>query len=123
MPYDVSIEERESHIRVVVSGDRIPGKEVEDGKRVWRRVAEICHETRTNKVLAFVRLSGRLPIMGSFEMAGSLDQIGWSRSFKLAIVEENEESRKGSLFTETVAVNRGYRVKVFANEESATTWL
>jgi hypothetical protein len=53
----------------------------------------------------------------------SEEEFGWSRRFKLAIVDVNEDSRKDNLFTETVAVNRGYNVKIFDNENDAKEWL
>jgi hypothetical protein len=70
-------------------------------------------------ILAIFKLSGRLPVMPAYEIASSPEEFGWSRKFKLAIVDVNNESRQDNLFAETVAVNRGYNVKIFDNEKDA----
>ena len=42
MPYKFSIENKESYIRVNVSGERIAGREPEDIISVWSAVADKC---------------------------------------------------------------------------------
>ena len=123
MPYDFSIEEEEDYIRVSVSGDRIKGKEVEDIFPVWSSVADKCRERNINKVLAVFQLTGSVPTMGSYNVVTKAEEFGWSRCFRLAIVDLNEVSRQNNLFTETVAVNRGYQVFIFDNEQHAKDWL
>ena len=123
MPYNVILREEQDHIRVEVSGDRNRGKEVDDAISVWSQVAQICHEKNVYRILAISKLTGRLPILAAFEIAKSPEEFGWSRSFKLAFVDLNEESRQVNLFAETVAVNRGYWIKVFDNELDAKVWM
>jgi hypothetical protein len=123
MPYDFSIEEEEDHIRVSVSGDRIRGREVKDIIPVWSSVADICRERKINRVLAVFQLTGSLPTMRSYDIVTKAKEFGWSRHFHLAIVDHNVVSRQNNLFTETVAVNRGYQVSIFDNEQHAKEWL
>ncbi len=52
-----------------------------------------------------------------------IDEFGWSKHFRLALVDLNEESLKNNLFSETAAVNRGLQVLAFDNEPEAKDWL
>ena len=123
MPYEFSIQETENYIRVEVSGQRTPGSEVEDSISVWSRVAEVCNAKQMDRVLGIFNLTGRLPARAAHAIAYDPAKYGWSKRFKLAIVESNEESRQDMFFVEDVAVSSGYRVRIFDNEQKAETWL
>lgn len=124
MPYTVTIQNELSHLRIDVSGERKFGKKGEDAISVWSQVAEVCREMDINRILAIFRLSGRASsTMGAFQIVESAKGFGWSEKYRLAIVDTNEESRKDNLFIETVAVNYGYTMKVFDNEQEAKEWL
>ena len=66
---------------------------------------------------------GQITVLDSVDVVTNSENFNWDKRFALALVETNIDSRKGNLFTETYAVNRGYRMKVFENEESALKWL
>ncbi len=123
MSYDLSIQDNQDYIKVVISGDRIPGQEVADISAVLVEVAEYCKEKNSNKVLGVINLSGRLPTMASLNIINTTDSFGWDRKFKFALYDMNDDSRKDNLFTETVATNRGFQLKVFDNEQDANKWL
>lgn len=123
LPYDVTIIDKDRYVRVEVAGVRTPGQEAEDGIAVWRQVAEHCRERRMSRILAVVDLSGRLPTLAAYKMGQSPESFGWRRNFKLAVVGANEPSHRDNLFTETVAVNRGYTVRIFDDEQPARDWL
>ena len=123
MSYNVTFKENVDHLRVGISGKRTPGNEVEDSLKAWSKVAEICRERNINHILAILKISGHLPDMASYNIGDLAEKYGWSRGFKLAVVTKDEYSRKVNLLSETVAVNRGFDVKVFDNEQDAKTWL
>lgn len=123
MPYDFSISVFGDYIRVEVSGDRIKGRELKDIAVVWSAVANKCRETDIRRVLAVLQLSGNVPTIQSYDIVMNAASFGWSKYFHLAIVDLNEVSRDQNLFTETVAVNRGYTIKIFDNEQDAGEWL
>ena len=123
MPYKVNIEDKKNYLRIEISGDRSPGQEATESKAFWSQVAELCSEKNVDKILTISTLTGRLPAMQAFEIAHSPQSFGWDWRLKVAFVDLNEESRQDNLFTETVAVNRGYRAKIFDNEEDAKAWL
>ena len=122
MPYKVNIEEKEDHIRVVISGEWTKGNEAEEVISAWSQVVEICHMKNINNILAIGKVTGLLSPIAAYNIAKYPGDHGWSRKFKLAVVALGE-SWKSNLFAETVADNRGYTLKVFDNEQDAKTWL
>jgi hypothetical protein len=123
MPYEVNIQEEKDYLRVEVSGERRPGHEVEDSVATWSHVAEICEEKKKDRVLGVFNVSGRLPTPAAYAIAFNPESFGWSRRLKLALVVVHEESRQDALFVEDVAVSSGYQIRIFDNEEKATSWL
>ena len=123
MPYKIKIQEKSDYLRIEISGDRSPGQEASEAIEFWSQVAKLCREKNIDNVLTISTLTGRLPTLQAFEIAQSPESFGWDWRFKVAFVDLNEESRQDNLFTETVAVNRGYRAKIFDNEDDAKTWL
>lgn len=123
MSYEAKIETFSDHIRAVVSGTRTPGTAVANADLVGQRLVELCQKTGIKKVLLVINLSGRLSATDAYDIVANSEQYGWSREFKLALVDLNAESLEDSFFTETVAVNRAYPMSVFDNEEEAKDWL
>lgn len=123
MPYRAEIQENPDYIRVEISGERRPGKEAEDFFDIWPPVADLCEKTRIQRILLVLRLAGRVPPTAAYEMVKSIADFGWPKSMRVAVVDLNEESRRDHLVTETIAFTRGYRLKIFADEEEARTWL
>lgn len=123
MAYQAEIQTHPDHIRVEVSGRRAPGRTVTDAYVIGRRIVEECRKAAIERVLLVSQLTGRIPALDAYEMVTGLEDVGWSRSTKLAFVNLHADSHEDSLFTETVAVNRAYFMKVFDNEEDAREWL
>ena len=123
MSLEISIQEFPDYLRVELSGARTSGREKEDAIDIWRQVIEACQTSGVNRILVISRVSGRIPTLDAYEVAGHPEKFGWSRDYKMALVDLDEESLQDNLFAETVAVNRGFDVKVFDNEKEAEIWL
>jgi len=123
MSYEVNIQEQQDHIRVEVSGERIPGHEEDDAIEVWSRVAKICAAQELDRILCIHRVTGRLPATAAHAIGFDPARFGWNRHLQLALVNLNEESRQDTLFLEDVAVSSGYQIRVFDNEEEARKWV
>lgn len=123
MSYETTVQAEKDYLRVEVSGIRVPGQEAEDGIAVWTRVADVCREHKVDKILAIINLEGHLPTSVSFKIANDPYEFGWEKRFRVAVVDVNYESRLVNYLTEAVAVNRGYDVRIFENEQSAMDWL
>ncbi len=122
MPYNVTIKEKEDHIRVEISGEWTIGNEAKEVISAWSQVVELCHTKNINNILAVGKVIGHLTPMAAYDMANFPDKHGWTRKLRLAVVALGE-SWRSNLFAETVADNRGYTIKVFDNEQDAKTWL
>jgi hypothetical protein len=123
MSYEVSIQEQEDYIRVEITGKRAPGSEVEDAVAVWSYVAEVCQAKEKDRILGIYDVTGRLPTRAAHAIAYDPARFGWSKRFKLALVNMHEESRQDVLFVEDVAVSSGYQVRIFDDEQEAEAWL
>jgi hypothetical protein len=123
MAYDYKIEDRQQYIRVEISGKRTPGNELEDIAPIWSEATQTCRERKINKLLAVLKLTGTMSIIASYNVVKFADRIGWSRELRVALVDLGGVPDRNNLFTETVAVNRGYQLKVFRDEQEALTWL
>jgi len=123
MPYSTTIESRDSYIFVHVSGQRQRGSEADDSLQIWKQVASLCREKNTRGLLTVLDIGGRLPASAAYQIVTTLESIGVPRQLVVALVDLNAESLQDNLFSETVALNRGYRVRVFGDEQEALQWL
>jgi hypothetical protein len=123
MAYSTSIQEYEDYIRIEVSGEWSPHHEADDAKAVWTHVIDVCRAKGFNRILSVWKVPGHLPVTAAYDIASAGETQGLGRCFRLAVVHLYEERLKDSLFVETVAANRGYKVKMFANEQEAKKWL
>jgi hypothetical protein len=123
MPYECVIQENQDHIRAEVSGAWTPGKELDDAIDVLAQAADICHKKGIYCILVMVDVPGRLPPLTGYDLVDKSKKFDWDRLFKLAVVYSHNERFIDALFLETVAVNRGYMVKMFKNEQEAKSWL
>ena len=123
MSLEINIREFKDYIRVDVSGTRTRGKEMEEALELMKRIVEVCRASGIYRVLSVSRVSGQIPTLDAYQIVRMPQKFGWDKNYKLAVVDMNEESRQVTLFTEDVAVNRGFNSKVFDNEEEAKKWL
>jgi len=123
MPYNFTIQEKQNYILLEVSGNRVRGKGVEHMVPIWTQTTDVCIAKGVYNILAILKLTGRVPVLDSYTIANNIEKLGLGKGFKVALFDTNEESRKDNKFTETVATNRGYLVKVFDNEQGALSWL
>ena len=118
--YKLAIEARGDHLYVRASGVRTRAT-------VTAMTLEIFDTAVTRsltKVLIDVReLEGRLGMLDSYLMVTEVFQkLRWKGVHKAAIVDEQASSFRG-WFLETVARNRGFNIRVFADQEEAREWL
>ena len=73
--------------------------------------------------LLVLNLSGPLSPMDAFDIVSTSEEIGSQRQFRVAMVDQNTESAEDTHFTEIVAGNRAFPVRVFDNEQDALDWL
>ncbi len=123
MSYDAEFETHDDYIRIYVTGSRRYGDAAVEAGEVGRRIVEYCRKANIYRVMTVLNLRGRLAAIDSFDIVTQSRDYGWDFKFKLALVDLNRDSAEDVKFTETVAVNRFYRVKAFSDEANALAWL
>lgn len=123
MPYDCVIQHKPDYLRVDVSGNWTKGKELEDALDVWLQVVAACRKTGLTRILSVWNVPGKLPTMAGYDLTNDPLSRGWDHQYRLAVVHLHEERFQDALFAETVAVNRGFQIKIFRDEQSAMGWL
>ncbi len=124
MPYDCIIQEHKDHVRVEVSeGWATPGKDVENAIGVLRQVAHFCSKKRIFRILAIWDVPLHLPASTGHDIVESATKTKWGFNFKLAVVYPSKRRFEDAQFMEKVAIYRGYKVKMFENEQEAKSWL
>ena len=123
MTYEFDLELMPGYVRVEVSGVRRFGDAAFEAGIVGRRIVEFCANAEVYRVMVVLKLKGALSPIDSHEIVVSSESYGWTRDFRLAFVDPDEESLADVQFTETVAVNRAYAVRAFRTEDDARAWL
>lgn len=74
-------------------------------------------------MLILYSLHGRFSLMHAFELSDNPAQLGWMRSLRIAVVRLEGTPMDELRAVETVAVNRGFPMRVFEEETAARAWL
>ncbi len=123
MSYTFEIKEVGDYIKVEISGEFVAGEELKDSVDVWGKVLSSCQGKGSNLILAIWTVPGYLPTMAAYNLAESAEELGWQKNFKLAVVHLSEERYQDGIIAETFAVDYGFDVKMFKDEEKAKQWL
>jgi hypothetical protein len=125
MPYELTFAEEENILVFEVTGNRAQDNAGDDAVNAWGKVASICSEKGYSRILAISRLSGRdkRATFNDYYVGTSLDSLGIKKNWKIAFIDLGSEKNPDLNFAETVAVNRGFSIKLFTNENDARNWL
>ena len=111
------------YLKVEISGVRKPGHEEKEMIDIWIRVADLCAQFNQWKVLAIMKIRGRLPIDSAYKIAKASDDYVWNRSYKLAVVAPEDKLFMNIKLSETLWVNMGFEAKLFSSGWRAKKWL
>lgn len=123
MPYDYSIDIRDTHVSVEVRGHRRLETADADNRELWTDVARACGESGTTRVLTIYRMTGPFLPLVIFDLANNPEQIGWTKEHKVALVDGSGAQIDDWKTVETVAANRGFNVRAFEGIGAAEDWL
>lgn len=121
MDYEFEMLEEDGYVVAALGGIRTPETLI----TVAARTTAFCNERQIKRVLIDIRrMSGGLDTLETYEVAGHEipRQESVRRALRAAILDRPENIERIRFF-ETVAVNRGLNVKVFADEDLAVEWL
>jgi hypothetical protein len=118
--HTLAIEAKGGHLFARASGVRT----LDTVTAITMEVFDAALANHLSKVLIDVReLKGRLGILDSYLVVTRLfEKLRGKGIHKAAIVDERVPSL-GGWFLETVARNRGFNFRVFADQEEALEWL
>jgi hypothetical protein len=123
MPYQSDIQVCDGLIRIAVSGERVPGHVARDSTEVMEKTMDAIASSGITDCLLMLNLTGPLSPMDAFDVVSVSEEVGWKRHFRVAIVDCNASSSADVQFTELVASNRAFPVRVFESEGEAMEWL
>jgi hypothetical protein len=119
MSYKLTITQKPKYLHAIVTGLNNP----ENVKRYIEGIRRACTARRCFRMLIEERLEGpRLGTMDVFQIVA--DESGRSKGFFRAVAYVDVNTEGDSMkFAETVAVNRGIPMRVFASVGDAERWL
>ncbi len=117
-PYTVIYEERDSYLYAQVSG---PKDSAEVSISYWKDVAAEARGRGLRRLLVTESFISSGSFAESYEVASQLPTI--LEGINVAFVDRSTDDYEDNRFAETVAINRGTRVKLFCDESAAIEWL
>ncbi len=121
MSYDLRIEKKDDVLWGTVTGTR----SIETVLAVTMDIFAVCAEKKVNKVLIDVRgLEGRLRTMEAHAIPDQhFPKMQNRHVITHAALIDLREFEHSYRFFETVAVNRGFMLRIFSDPDEAVAWL
>jgi hypothetical protein len=119
MKYHLTLVPHPGYLHAAVTGDH----SVENAARFLREVREACFQQGVSAVLLEVNFSGPSLATGSIFSVISQESEAGKTLRKVAYVDPSDRDPAKIKFAETVALNRGVNVRLFASVEEAGRWL
>ncbi|HMF15536.1 MAG TPA: hypothetical protein VKE94_24655 [Gemmataceae bacterium] len=94
-------------------------------RRALQEIAAACVARANHYVLIDTRQADGTALSAAdvFELATGLEELGFKRPFKIAIVNQPKDDFDRAAFFEDCATNRGFPTKAFRDFEAAVMWL
>ena len=92
---------------------------------LWRRIMAACKQYNCFNILGENFTTEELSTMDAYDHLRILEEVGITLQYRIAWVNQREETARGIEFVETVVVkNRGLaNGRLFSNVEEAKRWL
>lgn len=121
MDYQLELVKKNDFVVAVLGGVRTP----ETLMAAAAKTTAYCREHGYSRLVIDIRnMAGGLDTLETFEIAGhAIPKQTAARNLVRSVILDLTENIERIRFFETVAVNRGFNVKVFDDEERATEWL
>ena len=123
MAYSLDFQLKSEFLRVEISGDRTEGDLVTGARAAWTKVAATCRENNLSRILLVSSATGTYNTADGYDINSTLEECGVEKTWKIAFVNLDADSYHDIQFGETVAVNRGYWLRLFSTENDAMAWL
>jgi len=117
--FELHLEKRDHYLYAFVSG---PKDNEEISKRFWMEILTRAEELNIRKILVEEDFPNQLTTLEVVKVTEFVAN-NFRKAFKIAHVDKHASDLDLNNFGETVARNRGLRVRVFQNVEEAEAWL
>ena len=125
MWYDLHYEEEDDLLRVEIFGQR--PSDLNELKRAsheaWTEIARRTNLLGKQKLLVVSHATGNYSTLSAYEINTALAGCGVCPGWMIAFISLDPDSFDDIKFCETVAVNRGFQIGVFASEKKGRRWL
>jgi len=118
-PYQLNFEERPRFLLARVSG---PEDSLEVSISFWKEIAAEALRRHTTYLMVQESFPNNVSTIDMMQVASFLAELGFA-NIRIAFVDERRDQLDRNRLGELVAVNRGLRGKVFADEAEAERWL
>jgi hypothetical protein len=119
MKYHLTLVPHPGYIHASVTGTH----SAENAARFLREVREACAKLEVSAVLLEVKFSGPSLATGSIFGVIAQESVAGKALRKVAYVDPSDRDPAKIRFAETVAINRGVNVRLFATAAEAARWL
>lgn len=121
MTYELEFAENDDYAVAILSGVRTPETLIAAASKT----TAFCRDRGFSRVLIDLRkMSGGLDTLQTFEVAGhGIPSQKHVRKLVRSAILDHPENLDRIRFFETVAINRGFNVRVFSDEARAIAWL
>lgn len=123
MALELTHKAHRKYLRVSVNGTREKGNEAAEIVAIWTKVAGFCEAYGLSKILAVLKIEGKIPFQSAFSMEESFAKTGWKKGYQLAIVASAETLSLNILLSEKLWASMGFTMKIFHGERAARKWL
>ena len=116
----IHLEERDGYLYAFVSGEN---DSLEVSLAYWQKVVGACKQRGFDKLLVEEDFHNQVPLTDMFELCARIADMIAPGGLRIAFVDRELAHQDLNEFGQTVAMNRGIRVRLFTDARTAADWL
>jgi len=97
--------------------------EFEEMLILWKKIFQLAREYDQTKILALLKIKGRIPVRARVKLLFNLKEMGWDRRHRIAAVPLTSQVNKDVRIVEQFMDRIGYNARLFTKEVDALIWL
>lgn len=117
--YTIEFQQRPKYLYAFVSGRH---DNIENARKCWLEMLDACHKFDYDKLLVEENIEGNISMEEMYKLATEFPAMGF-QNILVAFVDLHPSHQKLNRFGETVATNRGGKVRVFDTVAEAKEWI
>lgn len=125
MPYTFSVSDASGVLTIRIGGQRA-ALDSDALEQMWgnlSRAADYCRQHGIRRLVSANTPSGQVSSSSAAAFYSRLGDFGFDLGMRIAVVIPDTQSRRVIELGAALAIERGWNIKVFADEESARDWV